>query len=265
MKIIFIGDIVGRPGREAVKKILPELRDKYKPDLILANAENLSHGIGVSEKSVEEMERAGIQFFTSGNHVYHNRLIIPKLDDKKFPVIRPANFPPGNPGRGYEVIETGKMEKVLIINLMGRVFIPQNYDCPFRAVDKILEDHSHENLSAIFVDFHAEATSEKIAMAHYLDGRVTALVGTHTHIPTADAQIFPEKMAYVTDVGMVGAKDSIIGAEKEGIIQSFLTQQSFKYEIPDYGPKTFGAVYIETELNSKEAIKIEQIIETIND
>jgi len=265
MKIIFIGDIVGRPGRDTVKKILPKLREKYTPDLIMANAENLSHGVGVSEKTIDEMTRAGIQFFTSGNHIYHNRLSIPKLDDKKFPVIRPANFPPGNPGRGYEVIETGKMEKVLVVNLMGRVFIPQNYDCPFRAIDKILKEHENENLSAIFVDFHAEATSEKIAMAHYLDGRVTALVGTHTHIPTADAQIFPGNMAYITDVGMVGSSDSIIGAEKEAIIRSFLNQQSFKYEIPEGGPMTFNAVYIETELNSPKAIKIEQITENLND
>jgi 2',3'-cyclic-nucleotide 2'-phosphodiesterase len=265
MKIIFIGDIVGRPGRETVKKVLPALRDKYTPDLIIANCENLSHGVGISEKTIEEMQRAGIQFFTSGNHIYRNKLSIPKLDDKKFPVIRPANFPPGNPGRGYDIIETGKMEKVLIINLMGRVFMSHDYDCPFRTVDKILKEHEHETFGAIFVDLHAEATSEKIAMAHYLDGRATVLVGTHTHVPTADAQIFPENLAYITDAGMVGSMDSIIGAEKSEIIRSFLTQQSFRYEIAEGGPMTFNAVYIETELNSPKAIKIEQIIETIND
>lgn len=241
---------------------MPELKQKYSPDLILANAENISHGRGISEESINELTKAGINFFTSGNHIYAQPAILPKLEDKKFPVIRPANFPPGNPGRGYQVIETAKMQQVLIINLMGRVFMRHNYDCPFRTLDQILNEHKTIPLNAIIVDFHGEATSEKTAFAKYADGRVTAVFGTHTHVATADAQIFDQGTSYISDVGMVGVKDSIIGCTKEPIIRGFLTQMPFKYEIPE-GPSIFGAVYIETDDNTKKTEKIEQIIQTI--
>jgi len=258
MKILFIGDIVGRPGRDTIKTLLPEIREEYTPDAIIANGENMTHGRGISDETVREMERAGIMFFTSGNHIFANKTAIPKLNDNKFPVIRPANFPPGNPGRGYQIIETGKFQKILVINLMGRVFMKQNYDCPFRTVDKILKEHENENLSAILVDIHAEATSEKVALGHYLDGRVSAVLGTHTHIPTADTIILDEGTAYITDVGMVGAKDSVIGVKKEPIIQGFLTQMPFKYEMAD-GPCTLGAILIEIDEKTQKATEIKQI------
>jgi metallophosphoesterase (TIGR00282 family) len=259
MKILFIGDIVGRPGRKTVKEILPSLKEEFQPDLILANGENICHGRGISEETIKELTEAGIQFFTSGNHIYANKKVVSKLDDKSFPVIRPANFPPGNPGRGYHIFETGKMEKILIVNLMGRVFMRQHYDCPFRTIDAILEEHKGEQINAIIVDIHGEATSEKIALGHYLDGRVSAVLGTHTHVPTSDATILSQGTAYISDIGMVGVKDSVIGAEKEQIIQGFLKQMPFKYDIPD-GPTLFTAVIIEIDDTSKKATHIEQII-----
>jgi metallophosphoesterase (TIGR00282 family) len=262
MRTIFIGDIVGRPGRQATVKLLPQLKKKYSPDLILANSENVSHGRGITEESIKELTKVGINFFTSGNHVFAQAAILPKLEDKKFPVIRPANFPPGNPGRGFQVIETAMMQSVLIINLMGRVFMRHNYDCPFRTLDRILDEHKTIPLGAIFVDIHAEATSEKIALAKYADGRVSAVLGTHTHVPTTDAQIFEKGTSFISDIGMVGVKDSIIGCTKEPIIRGFLTQMPFKYEIPD-GPVTFNAVYIETNDSTKKTEKIEQIIEIV--
>lgn len=260
MKIIFLGDIVGRPGRKTVKELLPKIKERYMPDAIIANGENMTHGRGISEKTVKEMSEAGITFFTSGNHIFAHKPDVAKLDDKSFPVIRPANFPPGNPGRGYQVIETGKLEKILIINLMGRVFMKQNYDCPFRKADEILAEHMGENLSAIIVDIHAEATSEKVALGHYLDGKVSAVLGTHTHIPTADATILPEGTAYITDVGMVGVTDSVIGVQKEPVIRGFLTQMPFKYEIAD-GPSVLAGVLIEIDEKTKKATDIKQIIE----
>jgi metallophosphoesterase (TIGR00282 family) len=262
MKILFIGDIIGRPGRDTVKEILPSLKKKYSPDFVIANGENLTHGRGISEETVEEMKKAGVDFFTSGNHVYANKSGVAKLDDKSFPVIRPANFPPGNPGRGYQLLETAKMQKVLVINLMGRVFMKRNYDCPFRTADAILEEHKADNPNTIIVDIHADATSEKAALAHYLDGRVTAVLGTHTHVPTADARILEEGTAYITDVGMVGLKNSIIGVDKEPIIRNFLTQMPVKHEIGE-GPTVFNAVIIETEESTIKAEKIELIIEEL--
>jgi len=259
MKILFIGDIVGRPGRETIKNLLPEIIEEHHPDAIIANGENMTHGRGISKETVEEMQRAGIMFFTSGNHIFANKIAIPKLNDRKFPVIRPANFPPGNPGRGYQIIETGKFQKILVVNLMGRVFMKQNYDCPFRAINKILQETIGENLSAIIVDIHAEATSEKVALGHYLDGKVSAVIGTHTHIPTADPTILEGGTAYITDAGMVGVTDSVIGVKKEPIINGFLTQMPFKYEIAD-GPSVLAGVLIEIDESTKKATDIKQII-----
>lgn len=264
MKILFIGDIVGRPGRRAVKQFLPDLKNELQPDLIIANCENICHGSGISEDTINEMLEAGVQFFTSGNHVFAQKKILPKLDDKSFPVIRPANFPPGNPGRGFEVYQTAKMQKILIVNLMGRVFIKRDYDCPFRKMDEIINEHKHEKLDAVIVDMHAEATSEKIALAHYLDGKVSAVIGSHTHVPTADSQILEGKTAFISDVGMSGAIDSVIGAKKEPIIKSFLTQMPFKYEIED-GKSVFATVCIDINNSTKETENITQIIKYTED
>lgn len=266
MNILFIGDIFGRPGRNTVKKLLPEYRKKYNIDFVVANAENMHHGKGVSEDQVKELLKEGVDFFTSGNHIWKEKNIIPRLDDPKLPLIRPANYPEGAPGRGYQVVDVAGKWKVLVINLMGRVFMQMNLDCPFRTADKILKKYENEELDAIFVDFHAETTSEKAALGHYLDGRVTAVIGTHTHVPTFDARILPGGTAFQSDVGFTGPIDSVIGLEKHSIIKNFLTQVPIKHEVAD-GDTVFNAIKIETydtpksEKNNKniQARSVQQI------
>jgi 2',3'-cyclic-nucleotide 2'-phosphodiesterase len=255
MNILFIGDIFGRPGRNTVKKVLKQYREEHAIDLAIANAENMHHGKGVTEGNLEEMREAGVDFFTSGNHVWKERKIVPKLGDRKLRLIRPANYPPGLPGHGWQIVEGAHKQRVLVINLLGRVFMPNDLDCPFRTADNILADNAQEKLSAIIVDFHAETTSEKMAMAHYLDGRVSAVIGTHTHVPTADARVFPKGTAFQTDAGFVGPIDSVIGAEKESIIQHFLTQLPVTHEVAS-GPTVFNAVKIEIDDKTRKAVSI---------
>ncbi len=245
MNILFIGDIFAKPGRETVKKLLKGYRQEQNIDLVIANAENMKHGKGVTEDNINEMKAAGVDFFTSGNHIWKDKEVIPLLDNRNIPLIRPANYPAGTPGSGYRIVETPSMKRVLVINLLGRLFMPVDLDCPFRTVDNILSDTSHEQIDAIFVDFHAETTSEKYALGHYLDGRVTAVIGTHTHVPTADAQILPKGTAFQCDVGFTGPADSVIGVKKEIIIENFLTQMPVRHEIAE-GPTVFNAVKVES-------------------
>lgn len=262
LKVLFFGDIVGKIGRRAMAKILPQLKKKHDPDLVLANAENLAHGLGLTEKTLNEMVEVGVDFFTSGDHIFDKKEAIEILEKKDSPLIRPANFPPGAPGLGAKLLEIGT-KHVLVINLLGRVFFKNQYDSPFRRADEILEEYKNINLAAVVVDFHAEATSEKNGLAHYLDGRVSAVLGTHTHIGTDDWQILPGGTAFVTDVGMVGAKDSIIGVDKKGILKNFLTQIPEIHEIPEEGVCVVNAVYLEINPKTKKAIKIKKIKEEI--
>ena len=243
MKILIIGDIIGRPGRHATIRAIKELKKENEIDLVIANGENLAHGLGMTQKTFDEMQNGGVDFFTTGNHILKRPEIFTEMEKKNTKIIRPANFPPGNAGKGYQVIsKNGK--KILIINLSGRVFMDHCYDCPFRAVDQILDEFKKVKLDGILVDFHGEATSEKIAMKHYLNGRVSALWGTHTHVPTADSEITDKGLAYITDVGMVGSADSVIGVEKENVIDSFLRQTNFKLEVAG-GRCIFSAIMIE--------------------
>jgi 2',3'-cyclic-nucleotide 2'-phosphodiesterase len=255
MNILFIGDIFGKPGRNAVKKVLKKIREQHGIHLVIANAENMHHGKGVREENLEEMREAGVDFFTSGNHIWKEREIIPFMDGKKLPLIRPANYPPNVPGRGWQIVEGSLKQRVLVINLLGRVFMQADMDCPFRVADQIIRDNAHEHLAAIFVDFHAEATSEKMALGNYLDGRVSAVIGTHTHVATADAQILPKGTAYQTDVGFTGPKDSIIGTEKSQIISHFLTQLPVKHEVAS-GTAIFNAVKVEIDDKTRLATEI---------
>lgn len=260
MKILFIGDIFGRPGRETVKEFLPEIKKEHKPDLVIANVENISHGSGFTPEHIEEMQGVGVDFFTSGNHVWSKNSGVMKLNDPDFPVIRPANYPDENsPGRGYKIVEDGMMNRILVVNLMGRVFMKLHLDCPFRAMDRILKETAHENLSGIFVDFHAETTSEKYALALYLDGRISAIVGTHTHVPTADYRLLPNETAFMCDAGMTGIVDSVIGANKEIIIKRFLTQMPIKMEPATEGRRVFNAVLIELDEKTKKALNIQHV------
>ncbi len=247
MKILCIGDIYGRPGRETVKKFLPELQKKYGLDFIVANAENIAHGKGLTLNTITEMQGAGIHCFTTGNHVWANAVGAQHLDDPTFPVLRPANFPPGAPGRGHQIFSTKSGKKILVISLMGRVFMGIHLDCPFRTFDAILSEYKKKKIDAVIVDLHAEATSEKMAFRWYAEGRATCVFGTHTHIPTADAQITKGGMAYITDMGMVGPRESVLGVAKDIIVQKFLTQCPLRHEIPAEGPMEFNGMIVDCQ------------------
>ncbi len=245
LKILFIGDIVGRPGRHAAAKFIAKQKTLLKPDLIIANAENLAHGKGVTASSLQEMRDAGVDYFTSGNHIWKKTDVFDLIDNPDSHLIRPANYPIDTPGRGHTIITT-KDKKILIINLLGRAFIREDSDCPFKTADKILAQFKHEKLDAIIVDFHAEATSEKKALGFYLDGRVSAVLGTHTHIPTCDHQVLPQGTAYITDIGMVGLQDSVLGIDKENVIKTFLTQIMYPHQLSEHGICVINSVLLET-------------------
>lgn len=258
LKVLFIGDIVGRIGREAAAKILHGLKDEYNPDIIITNGENLAHGKGISDKIMKEMMSIGIDVFTSGNHIWQNKDVYPILEMADSPLIRPANYPPMVPGSGIKEIKIGA-KNLIIINLMGRVFMKEDLDCPFRAADQLLKNIDNNNCAGVIIDFHAEATSEKVALKHYLDGRVSAVFGTHTHIQTADEEISKKGTAYISDVGAVMAKDSVIGVDKDAILKSFLLQIKQSHEIAEKGLCEFCGVFVEIDTSLRMAVKIERI------
>lgn len=221
MNILFIGDIVGKPGRRAVKELLPGIVQEHAVDFVIANGENAATGNGLTSSVLRELFGYGIDVVTSGNHIWKKKEIIPELDNEPR-LLRPANYPPGAPGRGHGVYTAKNGEKVGVLNLMGRVYMAP-IDCPFRAADILVTELKKET-DIIIVDMHAEATSEKIAMGWYLDGRVNAVLGTHTHVATADWKILPKGTAYQTDVGMTGGFDGVLGVKKETIIKRFMDQ-----------------------------------------
>lgn len=257
MKFIVIGDIFARPGREAIQKYIPMLREKYTPDFIIANADNASHGLGISTVNVRELYDYGVDLLTGGDHVWHQKDLLPHLDRSPW-VLRPLNYPQGTPGKGFHILEKdGK--RLLVIHALGRIFLDKLVDDPFAAIDKILSGYTlGKNIDAILVDYHAEATSEKNALVQYLDGRVSAVVGTHTHIPTADARILAEGTAFITDLGMTGDYDSVIGAEKDTPISNFRTGLKLGHLQPAKGEATLCGVFVETGETGK-AVRIEQI------
>lgn len=272
IRILFFGDIVGRIGRQAMIKILPKLKKEFKPDLILANAENLAHGKGVTADTLKEVINAGVNYFTSGNHFWSKKEEIEEVIKQNLSIIRPANYPDTFSGQGYMVADLGGQNanlsrKILFINLMGRVFTKiEDYEvnCPFKKADEILAKFPEVKIK--IVDFHAEATSEKMALGYYLDGRVSLIVGTHTHIPTADERILPKGTAYISDLGMVGAKDSIIGVEKQPILNHFLSNKLYdpvKIEIPKKGTVVVNGVFVEINEKTGKAKKIERIVREV--
>jgi metallophosphoesterase (TIGR00282 family) len=232
MRIFFIGDIVGAPGRRAVEELLPRVVDRHLIDLVVANGENAAGGIGITPQVAEQLLNLGVDLLTSGNHIWKHKEILPYLDETDR-LLRPANYPPDTPGRGWTVIETAIGEKAAVINLEGRVFM-NPLECPFRTVDTILAALPPQ-VKITLVDMHAEATSEKLAMGWYLDGRVSVVIGTHTHVQTADERILPKGTGYITDAGMTGPINSVIGMKKEVILERFLSQrpQSFKVATQD--------------------------------
>lgn len=262
MKVLFFGDVMGKIGRRAVAEILPVWREKYGVDVVVANVENLAHGKGVTQLTLEEMQNMGVDFFTSGNHIWAKPEVYEIFARDQMPLIRPANYPPGAPGRGARLL-TVKGQSVLFINLLGRVFMHEQYDCPFRALDSILEEFKDVERVATIVDFHAEATSEKVSFGLYADGRVSAVVGTHTHIPTADQEVLPKGTAYVSDIGMVGAKYSSLGVDIENILKKFLTQLPASHEIPESGPVVVNAVLLDINSDTALATNISRLQETV--
>ncbi len=253
MKILAIGDIIGKPGRKAVEEILPGLYSEYNIDLVIGNGENAAGGLGLTPRTAEELFDSGIDVITTGNHIWAYKEIIPYLDSGPA-LLRPMNYPPTNPGRGHLL-----KNNVLIANLVGRVFIG-NFDCPFRAMDQLLTEFEHKSIP-IIVDFHAEATSEKVAMGKYLDGRVSAVLGTHTHVGTVDAQILPGGTAYVTDIGMVGPIDSVIGDDTDSVLDRFLTQKPSRLSVGQ-GKVSFDAILVEVDEKTGRAVDIKRIRET---
>lgn len=251
---MFIGDVVGSVGRKALKETLPKLKQKYNPTMIIVNGENAAGGKGITGAISKEMFEMGVHGITLGNHTWDNKDIFDCIDQEER-IVRPANYPPGTPGRGYTVIKVNGIE-LAIINIQGRTFLPP-LDCPFQVVDGIL-DQLKKKHKYIFVDFHAEATSEKIAMGWHLDGKVSALVGTHTHVQTHDERILPKGTAYVTDVGMVGSSEGVLGMERESVLQKFKTALPVRF-LADEGKWHFHAVCIDLDKASGLASKIQLI------
>jgi len=255
MKVLFIGDIVGKIGRQAVKALLPNLISRYKLDFVIANGENIAGGFGITERTAAELFSANIQIVTTGNHVWDKKEAVAYLS-KENRILRPLNYPPGAPGTGSIIYTLPGKEKIAVINIAGRVFM-NTLDCPFRLgraeIEKI-----RETTNNIIIDFHAEATSEKIAFGYYVDGMVSAVVGTHTHVQTADEKILPGGTAYITDAGMTGPQTSVIGIEKDQIIERFLSHMPRKYDVA-VGTAILSAVVIEIDDKSGKATAIQRL------
>jgi metallophosphoesterase (TIGR00282 family) len=251
MQILAIGDIIGKPGRQTVQKLLPGLRKQYDLDMVIANGENAAGGFGLTLATANELLDAGVDIITSGNHIWDQKDIIPYLDGE-LPILRPLNYPSGVPGRGVLT-----RDNVAVVSLIGRTFMG-GYDCPFKAMDQLLAGFRH-NYSIIIVDFHAEATSEKVAMGRYLDGRVSAVVGTHTHVGTIDARVLPKGTAHITDIGMTGPFDSIIGDDVQSVLNRFLTAMPHRLSVGSGTANIFNAVLINVDDKSGQAASIERI------
>ena len=230
MNVLLIGDVIGKPGRKALQKRLRELREQHDVSFVTANAENIAGGAGVTRETAEELFVAGVDCLTSGNHVWDKKEVIPYINEKKS-LLRPANYPEPAPGTGVYLTATDEGVRLAVINLMGRVYMA-NLDCPFRKADQILRE-IQGRADVILVDMHAEVTSEKGAMGWYLDGRVSVVYGTHTHIPTADERVLPGGTAFQTDVGMTGSYDSVIGCDRRTVIERFLSQRHIRLTVAD--------------------------------
>jgi len=259
MRVLFLGDVVGSPGRSAVLRALPELKERYQPDFILVNGENAAAGFGITPDIAESFFEAGVSAITLGNHAFHRSEIYDYLDSER-PIVRPANLPPGTPGRGACVVQNGEL-RLGVVNACGRTFMDRPYDDPFRCLDTLLETIE---TPARILDFHAEATSEKIAMGWYLDGRVSAVLGTHTHVQTADERILPGGTAFLSDVGMCGPRDSVIGMDVDTILRRMRTLLPHRFEVAK-GPTTLSGVVLTLDAQTGAAEAIERILEVSED
>ena len=258
IKILAIGDVVGKPGREACRKIIPKLREKFDLDFVVANGENLAGGSGVTKDTVQELLNAGVDVATTGDHIFKKKETKEVLEAHMDVLLRPLNYPQGVPGQGFTVITTNKGINIAVVNLMGRVFM-QAVDCPFKAIDAVLNGIK-KRANVVLVDIHAEATSEKVAMSWYLDGRVSAVFGTHTHIQTADETVLPKGTAFISDLGMTGPYKSVLGRKIDQVIEKFLTQMPVRMEVAEEDVRLSG-VLIEIDSESGKANTIERVQE----
>jgi len=255
VRILFIADIIGRPGRQVVENTLPQIVGEENIQFVIANCENAAGGFGLTPKISQEIFSAGVDVITMGNHIWARREILEIIEEAN--ILRPANFPPGVPGKGWTIIQAYNGVKVGVINLMGRVHM-STLECPFRIAGGIVEEMSKQ-AKIIVVDMHAEITSEKVAMGWYLDGKVSAVIGTHTHVPTADERVLPQGTAYITDIGMTGPLDSIIGMKKEIILKKYLTQMPLRFEVAT-GDLVFAGAVVEIDEKTGKAIGIRRIV-----
>ena len=257
LRVLMIGDVVGGTGMALFQKHIAQLRTKYNADAVIVNGENsASNGRGITSRAMKQFKHCKVNVVTSGNHIWDQKEIYPYLQENR-DLLRPANFPAGAPGSGVALFECNG-QKVAVINLQGRVFMREDVDCPFRAAESLLT-YVRAQTKLIFVDFHAEATSEKMGLAYYLDGSVSALVDTHTHTQTADERILPAGTAFISDLGMVGSLNSMLGMKKESIINKFLTQLPTRFEVATEGPGLLNGVCIEVDCQTGKALKIERI------
>jgi metallophosphoesterase (TIGR00282 family) len=260
MRLLFIGDCIGRIGRECVKHLLPKMAELYKPNFVVLNGENLAGGFGLTAETVHEMYSAGVDVITSGNHIWDKKVAIKLLDEDER-LLRPANYPPGVPGRGSAVYRKDGLA-IGVVNLIGRVYMDY-YDDPFRGADEELKKIAGET-NLIFVDFHAEATSEKQAMGYYLDGRVTAVLGTHTHVPTADERILEKQTAYITDVGMTGPVDSVIGLNKKEALDRFHSRIPHRFMEVAKGEAILSGALVDADKETGRARTITRVSSKYN-
>lgn len=254
LRVLLLGDLIGTPGRKLVRRLLPALRRQYAADLVVANGENSAGGRGITIASAEDMVAAGVDVITTGNHVWRHQDVRGGFD--RLPLVRPINYPAGAPGQGWRTVAVGDA-RVTVVNAQGRTFM-EALDNPFAALDRFLAQPPGD-LGAIVVDFHAEATSEKRAFGWYLDGRVAAVVGTHTHVPTADAQIQPGGTAYVTDLGMCGSRRSVIGMAVEASVERFVTLRPTRYAVAEEGPFELDAVLVEIDRATGRGVSIRRV------
>lgn len=255
MKILMVGDICGRTGRTALLKYLPGIKKENNIDIAIVNGENSASGRGITKRTLDEIYRAGADIVTSGNHIWDKKEVVNFIDDEPF-LIRPANYPEPAPGKGY-CLYPFKAKNIGVINLSGRSFMPP-MDCPFQKIDHILKKIKNE-CQIIILDFHAETTSEKIAMGWYLDGRATCVFGTHTHVQTADEQILPQGTAYITDLGMVGPRDSVLGMKKDAVLERFKYGRPVRFEAAE-GPAVFSAMIIDVDDQTSKTTAVKRIL-----
>jgi len=255
VKILIVGDVVGRPGRKAFKKHTKELREKHNIDVVIVNGENSAAGKGVSRKSLDELYAGGADIVTSGNHIWDKREVYEVIDTDPY-LVRPANYPDGAPGKGW-CLYPFKAKNLAVINMSGRAFMPE-MDCPFQKIEDVLSEIG-DQADIKILDFHAETTSEKMAMGFYLDGRVQVVVGTHTHIQTADERILPEGTAYITDLGMVGPWNSVLGVKSDIIIKKFTTCMPARFDLAD-GPAVYSAIVVEIDDATNKPVGVERIL-----